>query len=81
MALRKWAHPCRAGSRAAHEPQERDWRGGLCGEQAVELLRDFYAAGNPKGACFTHRSCQPCALLPPICALHWQRYDDNLHFL
>lgn len=41
---------CRAGSQ---EPQEhvqaRDWRGGLCAEQAVELLRDFYAAGNPKG--------------------------------
>lgn len=56
--LWNWAHPCRAGSREAHEPQERDWRGGLCGEQAVELLRDFYAAGNPKGARFAHCSCQ-----------------------
>lgn len=42
------AAPCRAEAGA---PQgARDWRGGLCAEQAIDLLRDFYAAGNPKGA-------------------------------
>jgi len=39
--------------------QARDWRGGLCAEQAIDLLRDFYVAGNPKGA---RTPAQPPAL-------------------
>jgi hypothetical protein len=44
------AAPRRAGAGAPQAAQARDWRGGLCAEQAIDLLRDFYAAGNPKGA-------------------------------
>lgn len=62
------ARACRAGGREAHEPQARDWRGGLCGEQAVELLRDFYAAGNPKGVRLPARArCRLCRLLSARC--------------
>ena len=49
----------RAGAGAPQPAQARDWRGGLCAEQAIELLRDFYAAGNPKGA---RAPAQPPAL-------------------
>ena len=67
-ALRERARACRAGSREAHAPQARDWRGGLCGEQAVELLRDFYAAGNPKGARpRIARACRLCPLVFSLC--------------
>lgn len=57
------AAPRREGSSEPQAPQARDWRGGLCGEQAVELLRDFYAAGNPKGGRPEQRSCRCIEML------------------